>query len=294
LSRPKLRWGPIVEHAAQLVQGYQIGVTLRQLFYLLLSDGIIPNTDSAYNSLSRKTAQARRDGWFPALIDNTREIHRYQSFNGPHDALVWLTSIYRAHRAETQPYHLVLGAEKSTMLAQLRAWFGDLHLPIVPLRGYTSQTLADDLTDEVQSDPRPSILIYAGDFDASGLDIARDISQRTDGFERVERIAVTIDQIDQVPLQVQQGKPDDARAPRFMREWDLEARFGHRVPPVRDRKGRVYRGLVQVEIEAMPPLDLRNLYQAAIDRYWDATAYQVMLDQEHDDRAQIARLRDGT
>ena len=55
-------------------------MTLRQLFYRLVAAEILPNTRVAYQTLSARPAAARRNGSFPALIDRTRRIHRFQTF----------------------------------------------------------------------------------------------------------------------------------------------------------------------------------------------------------------------
>ena len=71
-----LNWTPILETAAEIVRQYETLVTLRQLFYRLVVLELIRNTRSHYKGLSARTATARREGWFPALEDHTRSIHR--------------------------------------------------------------------------------------------------------------------------------------------------------------------------------------------------------------------------
>ena len=43
MSRPRKSWPPIVARAADLVDLSPTGVTLRQVFYLLVSEGLIGN-----------------------------------------------------------------------------------------------------------------------------------------------------------------------------------------------------------------------------------------------------------
>jgi hypothetical protein len=40
----RIRWPSIVERARQIVEGYEGGVTLRQVMYRLVSEGLLPNT----------------------------------------------------------------------------------------------------------------------------------------------------------------------------------------------------------------------------------------------------------
>ena len=60
-----------------IVESYDTRVTLRQLFYRLVAAALILNIDSHYKTLSRLTAQGRRDGSFPELMDTTRSIEEY-------------------------------------------------------------------------------------------------------------------------------------------------------------------------------------------------------------------------
>ena len=65
-------WPSLLAHAAQIVSSYDTLVTLRQLFYRLVAAQRLPNTTNAYKSLSHHTAEARRAGTFPALMDRGR------------------------------------------------------------------------------------------------------------------------------------------------------------------------------------------------------------------------------
>ena len=57
----RINWPDVVAHAADIVYSYSTSVTLRQLFYRLVSEQLIPNTTAAYKGLSSKTAEARRE-----------------------------------------------------------------------------------------------------------------------------------------------------------------------------------------------------------------------------------------
>ena len=73
-------------------------------------------------------------------MDRTRTIHRYQTFAGVAQARTWLGRIYRRDWTEGQPLAVYLAVEKSGIVEQLQAWFGDLGVPILALGGYGSQT----------------------------------------------------------------------------------------------------------------------------------------------------------
>lgn len=264
--KPRIHWSAIVVQAARIVASYDTGVTLRQLFYRLVAAEILPNTRVAYTTLSRVTAQARREGVFPPLIDRTRTIHRYQTFDGADEARAWLRRIYRRDRTEGQAYSIYLAVEKAGIVEQLQHWFGDLGVPILALGGYTSQTYVDEIREDVEQQGRPTVLVYAGDFDPSGEDIERDFLKRTKAFDEVIRVALTAEQVDAYALPKLMGKATDTRAGGFV------ARHGR---------------LVQVELDALPPDVLHDLYTEVIGRYWNSRRYKAVLKREADESASL-------
>lgn len=248
------------------MQSYDTGVTLRQLFYRLVSERLIPNTEKAYQSLSDRTSKARRQGWFPPLVDRTRRIDRAVSFASPEEALEAIRRAYRRDRTGGQDVSLYLGVEKDAIAAQLTDWFGDLGVPVVALRGYSSVSLEAEVVEDVARQGRRAVLLYAGDFDATGEDIGRNFVTQTKCFAEVVRVALTAEQVEEYELPPQPGKEGDSRARSFV-----------------ERHGR----LVQVEMDALPPDVLRGLYQAAIDRFWDSRAYDAVMWREEQERQQL-------
>ncbi len=268
----RIDWRHVVERAAEIVWSYDTSVTLRQLFYRLVSAQEISNTESAYKRLSSVTAQARRDGTFPSLIDRGREIHRRACWDSPADAVAAVHDQYRLDRTAGQERSVYLGVEKAGLVVQLEAWFGHLGVPVLALGGYASETYAQDILGDVGRAGRPAVLLYAGDFDPSGEDIDRDFVERTDCWAKVVRVALDAEQVRAHELPVNPGKATDSRAAGFL------ARHGE---------------LVQVELDALPPETLHSLYEAALSKYWDTSTFDQVLDQERIDRAQIQEALDS-
>ena len=112
------------DNAAQIVRSYSTSVTLRQLFYRLVSAQVIPNTESAYKTLSSRTAEARRQSKFPLLIDRGRSIYQPMYFESPAAAWETLADSYRRDRTVGQDVLIYVGVEKAGMVIQLQSWFG--------------------------------------------------------------------------------------------------------------------------------------------------------------------------
>jgi len=261
-----INWTVVLLHAAAIVLSYDTRVTLRQLFYQLVADHTLPNTQTVYKQLSARTAVGRREGTFPDLTDLNRTIHRRLWFDGRDDALGWLKAVYRRDRTEFMDLSIYLGVEKAGLVAQLDSWFEDRGLPILALGGFASQSYVKQIADDVQAHGRPAVLLYTGDFDPSGEDISRDFILRTDCWDRVVRVALTSQQVIDFNLPQAVGKASDSRAAGFM------ARHGE---------------LVQVELDALAPDVLRNLFEAALVEFWDEFAYLRSLDQEEADREEL-------
>jgi len=264
----RIDWPDVIERAASVVSSYSTSVTLRQLFYRLVSAQVIPNSQAAYKRLSSLTAEARREGGFPDLIDRGRQIHQRTYFSNVGHALRSIIAAYRLDRTEGQDVSLYLGVEKAGMVVQLESWFSRLGIPVLALGGYSSQTYVDETRSHVEDQDRDAVLLYAGDFDPSGEDIDRDFIERTDCWDKVMRVALSAGQVREYGLPVNPGKTTDSRAAGFIQ-----------------RHG----SLMQVELDALDPDTLRSLFQTAIDGYWDESAYQAVLERE---RAGLWRLRE--
>src|SRR5665213_1542981 len=100
----RLDWQSIVEASAAFVRSFDSPVTLRQCFYRLVVIGMLLNTRAAYKGLSRYTAIARREGWHPDFIDNTRRIHVVRHWDSTADARQYLAAVYRRDRTEGQQW----------------------------------------------------------------------------------------------------------------------------------------------------------------------------------------------
>jgi hypothetical protein len=280
----RIDWQPVVNRAAEIVLSYDIPVTLRQLFYRLVMEELIPNTRIAYQTLSARTAAPRRAGTFPPLFDRTRSILQPAYWNGPADALAALTGQYRRERTAGQGTAVFLGVEKNALAGLLQDWFDERGLPVLPLGGYSSEGLDRVVKERVERDGRPAVLIYAGDFDASGMDIGRSFVDTTYCWDRTIRIALSPEQIDTMGLPVLAGKPKDSRAAKFI----------DRYPEIHARRDFGYEGRnrvpVQCELDAVDPGLLRDLFLDAVAEFWDEDAYQDALDLEGADLSVLRAL----
>lgn len=256
----------IIPRAEEIIDSYSTRVTLRQLFYRLVSEELIRNTVSEYSQLSRRTAALRRNRLFPELMDAGRGIVATPSWDGPEEAREAIRDQYRRDRTEGQEHCLCLGVEKAGLVAQLEEWFGEpFGIPIIPLGGYESESFDREINDHLEGDGRRSVLLYVGDLDPSGEDIERNLREWTK-FDVYTRIALTTEQVEEYSLPHLPGKTGDTRNEGF-----------------RARHGKLF----QVEVDALDPNVLRELFQTAIDEFFDNAIYEKVLRREKRERRQL-------
>ncbi|MFK0047793.1 hypothetical protein ACIQU4_27655 [Streptomyces sp. NPDC090741] len=100
-------------------------VSLRQLFYVLLSDGVLEKTERDYKRMCEYVGMARRAGRIPwdVIRDDTQiAADAPLSFTGPEDfwrAVESAADEYRVDRQTGQPVRLELWCETAGMVPQL-------------------------------------------------------------------------------------------------------------------------------------------------------------------------------
>ncbi|MFD4483469.1 hypothetical protein ACFWPU_46290 [Streptomyces sp. NPDC058471] len=267
-------WVQVVERARQVAAAYETPVTLRQLFYRLAArEEVIPNQPWAYRRLSSKLAESRRGGFGPELVDTTRQVHEPPAWSGAGALVAELPRLFRLDRTRGQAVALYVCAEKDTLRAQFADWLDELGVPVLVVRGFASEPYAQLVRRRTAADRRPAVLLYVGDWDASGEDVERDWVARTGCWAQVQRVVLTRDQVEEYALPPTAGKASDPRWPAWAR------RHGY------DRQHPV-----QWEVEALDAAELRRLVLAAVDRYIDRQALADVVAEETRQRAALTEF----
>lgn len=265
----------MVAAAKEWVEGQRFTVSLRQVFYHLVSAGRIPNLENTYKTLSERTAVARRADDFPDLSDNTRQVLRLPAYRDLSDYAYVAADRFHLDRTEGQAWQVVIGLEKRGMVDAAWEQFGQYGMRVVALGGYGSVTIDKQLARVLDQDGRPSVLAYAGDFDATGEDILRNLVDHVP-FDKVERVALTVDQVAEYNLPENPGKSSDSRSRAFNEKYGFDPDVG-----------------VQVEVDALDPAILADLFQRAVEPYLDLSAFKAARDRERALRSRIRQRLSG-
>jgi len=166
-------------------QGYKL--TLRQLYYQLVSRDYVPNSPSEYGKLSKILTEGRMGGevdW-DAIEDRVRVPKRLPLFTDPKEILNAAHDQYRRNPMATQNVYIEVWVEKDALSGVLERVTNKYRINILVNRGYSSVSAMYDsykrIVEQMLMGNRCYIL-YLGDHDPSGKDMIRDIDSRLKEF----------------------------------------------------------------------------------------------------------------
>ena len=262
----------LVAAALEVFDQYDTAITLRQLYYRLVARLLIPNTINSYKRLSRIMVKAREQEDVPVncLEDRSRRIlgrgdtgyesaedYLKQKLSGLQDSWKGFTM----PMWEEQPVYVLISLEKDALSRLVSRVANQYSVRTFPTRGYPSFSYVQIMANYMQTRlaGKPTVLLYFGDFDPSGVDIERDLEDRLGRYGakdfKVKRIALTADQIRQYNLPPMPVKRSDARAESFM------ATHGDR----------------SVELDALDPNLLQDIVKNAILENIDARKWNARI-----------------
>ena len=226
-------------------------VTVRQVFYRLVSEGIVRKTEGEYGrTVGRLMVEMRMAGELPFgwVADSTRWIHRPDTFDSVKDALRETARTYR--RPLWRGRRVEVWCEKEALAGVLVDVTYPWDVPLIVQRGYPSITYLYSIAEEIKHQGDPTVIYQFGDYDPSGLDIIR--------FCRQKLVELAPDVEDLVTFELA------ALTPEQIHKWDLPGRPTKRS----DTRSRDFRG-ESVDLDAVPPGQLRALAEDCIERWID-------------------------
>lgn len=260
-------------------------LTLRQLYYQLVSRDVIPNAVREYQKLSILLKEGRMAGvvdW-NAIEDRLRRPSKPASFDSPSDILSACINQYQLPRQRGQENYIEVWVEKDALSGVLKRVTEKYHIPIVVNRGYSSVTAMHDAYKRFKSaldydDAKKLTILYLGDFDPSGVDMIRDVEDRVLEFAKpyhkgvfplkVVPVALTLAQIKKYDPPTNPAKISDPRAVDYIKKY----------------------GEYSWEVDALPPNVLNKLLTDAITKRIDIDAYEEIVGQEDADKKKLQSL----
>lgn len=273
------RWKPqastleLLTAVDQVLDRYtdQLPLTIRQVWYSLISDGVLAKENRTYKRLIEIIGMARRSGRIPweALRDDTEiraEPAAYADPDDFHAAVRQAAAGYRLDRQTGQPVRLELWSETAGMVSQLRAVAAPYGVPVYSGSGFSGLPAKRAAALRVAADPRPVRVFVVSDWDPSGVHLFSALAEDVGAFAAVdapgtevvfERLAVTERQIEEHQLPTAPTKASDNRS---------------------------FTGTSTTQAEALPPDILAAVVREAITSHHDPHILARLLEREERER----------
>lgn len=244
-------------------------MTVRQVFYRLVSSGVIDKTEGEYKStVCRLLAKMRREGEVPFswIADNTRWMRKPRTYSSLENMLRTTAEAYRRAVWDNQDAYVEIWLEKDALAGVLMEETSAWDVPLMVVRGFSSLSFLYSAAETIAEVGKPTYLYYFGDYDPSGLVIPRKIEEdlRTfapDAEIHFRRVAVTSEQIKGLSLPTRPTKKTDSRSKNFKGE--------------------------SVEVDAIPSRKLREIVRDCITRHIDEREYEALKAAEASEREML-------
>jgi hypothetical protein len=269
--RTKSQLGDLETALYQLVQS-DPPMTVRQVFYRAVSAKLVPKTEQAYkNDVGRLLGKMRREERLPWdwIADSTRWQRKPLTFNSVDEAVRHTAECYRRAVWDDQNVYVEVWTEKDALAGVLSPITSSWDVPLMVSKGFASLTYLYEAAQTIKSQGKPAFLYYFGDHDPSGIHIDRDIEAKLremapDCRITFERVAVRPEQIDLWSLPTRPTKKTDGRSKSFKGE--------------------------SVEVDAIPPAQLRSLVTDCIIRHIDQRRLSILRTAEREERQLLGSI----
>jgi hypothetical protein len=248
-------------------------MTVRQVFYRLVSLGAIEKSEASYRSVVvRLLTKMRLEGQLPWawITDGTRWMHKSVRYGSVEEALEATRRHYRRDYWRELDHYVEVWLEKDALAGVLYQVTDEWGVPLMVTRGFASLSYVHNAAETIARVRKPTFIYYFGDYDPSGVEIDRNLERRLREFaphSRIafERVAVRREQIDELRLPTRPTK----RA----------ANHGHGL-----HEGE------SVEVDAIPPATLLAMVRGAIERHVDPARVAVLEAAEASERELLGGL----
>lgn len=251
-------------------QGYDL--SLRQLYYQLVSRNLITNEERSYKNLGVLVSDARLAGkidW-DMIKDRGREVIENPHWTTPAQFMEQAAPQYRFDLWEDQDCYVEVMVEKQALEGVLMPVCRSLDIPFTANKGYSSSSALYEASKRFlgKAEGRRLFVIYLGDHDPSGIDMSRDVGDRLNLFLNgslgrdepneedlieVKRAALNMSQIRELNPPENPCKITDSRADSYI------SRFGHS----------------SWELDAIEPRQLAALVRNAVEGIMDVRKFRA-------------------
>jgi hypothetical protein len=315
-----MRYEEIVDPVNKVIDEYTMRLTVRQIYYRLISPPfqLFAGSQQNYKSFDRllTTAREREDVEWEKIEDRARQtIGGDFGYENPDAFLNYQISRlkecsehYTRRMWDDQPYYVEVWVEKDALATLFSNSLQGFRVLTFPSRGYSSFTkIMEALTDNDRF-PRyikmgkPILILHYTDHDPSGLNMTEDINKRL--YKRGYLVRALRDSFTNEELETikgaYKGKEFMVRIQRYALTYEQVQQFNLAPNPTKKAsQGRKWYigqfGDKCWELDALPPDELQRIIRGSVEGIIDADAWNKTLksikEEQEKLKEKLGRLR---
>jgi len=255
-------------------------LSLRQLYYQLVSRGYIENSARSYQRIGSLVSDARLTGMvdWEMIEDRGRETVVRPHWSSPAEIIRDAAKQYGIDRWEGQPCYVEVMVEKDALSGILEPVCQELDIRFTANKGYSSSSALYEAGKRFSDGMDRGLeahLFYLGDHDPSGIDMTRDIQSRLGLFTysspiEIHRLALNYDQVQQWNPPENPAKENDKRYRSYKEKF----------------------GKSSWELDAVEPGTLAELVEKAVKKLIDPIAWSKVEEKELEMRHELENYAD--
>jgi len=268
--------GDLIFQAKEILVEYRpTPMTLRQLYYQLVSRGFVKNNAAEYRKLSKAIVTARQNGIIPWdwIEDRMRKPRYVSMWSGMNQFGISVLRAYRLNVWSSQPQYVEVWLEKDALSGIFEDILEPYGVTLNVGRGYDGWTSIKDAARRYKEIGKPVSILYFGDFDPSGEDMNKSLEERLNFFKgftaTIDKVAILKDDIEKYDLPPALAKKTDTRYEQF-----IEAQGDAKT----------------VELDALPINVLTSRIKTEVEANLDMAALGALLETESEQRATLEQM----
>ena len=250
-------------------------VTVRQMFYRLVSEGAIGKSESEYKKVAKQLVRMRKTGVVPYsfIADNTRWMRRPKTYDSVDSMLESAAASYRRSLWTNQKNYVEIWMEKDALAGVFVDVTNEYDVPLMVSHGFSSVTYLYHGSEVIKQNTeagRDCYIFNFGDHDPSGVNVSESIERGLREFGahfEYARVAVTPEQIQSMNLLTRPTKTTDSRSKNFEGE--------------------------SVELDAIHPTVLKQMVRDTIERLIDKRQLEAVRQAEEFERESLLVAVEG-
>lgn len=250
-------------------------MTVRQVFYQLVSRQVVENNRGRYQAVSDLLVDARKSGDIPWdwIVDRLRQPRSVGMWDDLADFAETAGRAYRRDVWATQENYLEVWLEKDALSGIFEDVLNDYRVTLNVGRGFDGWSSIRNAAGRYEDRDNVTVL-YFGDFDPSGEDMFRSLGKRLAFFgcePDIVKISLTYADVEQYRLPRDFTKATDSRSKAFVAKW----------------------GDLAVELDALPVAVLRDRLISEIEGRMDLEALAEVKRVESRERVRLVAALAG-